>query len=146
MTSETPKLLHRGWIYMQVGEYRSRLVRKSHSTLVKPNSADTKTECSPVNFDFQNWNAEEERLTDTIKQNEKRRRAREGWLTSICVWMKVSCAVFSSLKAQQTWLRGDSLGEPFLFCGLEDILNSLNSALNQSVKIKLGNGAVKVWK
>lgn len=67
-------------------------------------------------------------------------------MTSICVWMKVSCSVFSSLEAQQSPLRGGSLGKLFTFCGQGNIFEPLTSALNVRVKIKVGNEAVSVWK
>lgn len=55
-------------------------MRKSHPTSVKPNSADTKTECSPVNFDFQNWNAmgECDSPTQLSKMRKEGGRVRDG--------------------------------------------------------------------
>lgn len=54
-TPESPKLVRRGWIFMQIVVHRSRVVRKARPTLARPNSAVTKTQCSPVHLDFQNW-------------------------------------------------------------------------------------------
>lgn len=121
-------------------------MRKVRPSFIKPNSAGTKMQWSPVNLTLRTGTVEESDSLIQLSKMWKKKREGEGWLTSICVWMKASCSVFRSLEAQQTPLRGGSLGKPLTFCGLGNIFEALISALNLRMTIKDGNESVSVWK
>lgn len=95
-TSKKLELMHHGYISMQV-LCPWEPIGEGGASYFGQAKFDTKSQCNPVNFDFQNWNAvgtisrmcscsECDSLAQLRKMWKEGRRGRDGWPQSVFGW------------------------------------------------------------